>query len=76
VNVLLRAGDHGLIQSTIRRNELLRRAGKDPIVMDTRSSEEVLDDVLPYERWARELNVINRAGYRTWAELLKARHEI
>jgi hypothetical protein len=33
-----------------------------------------MNDYFPYERWAKEQNVINRAGYRTWYELLKARH--
>ena len=76
MNALLRVGAHDQILKTTRRQELARRAGKDPIVLDTRSSEEILNDRIPYDRWERERKVINRAGYRTWEELLKARHEI
>jgi hypothetical protein len=57
-----------------RKAELLRRAGKDPVVLDTRSSGEVLSDEIPYARWAKELNVIKRAGYRNWLALLEDRH--
>jgi len=34
-----------------------------------------MNDEIPYLRWARENQVIVRAGYRTWAELLKERFD-
>ena len=60
-------------KKTDRRNLIVRRAGKDPVVLDTRSSEEVLGDEIPYLRWAREAQVLVRTGHASWVELLKAR---
>lgn len=48
--------------------------GRDPVSVDTRPTHVILDDEIPEKRWKKEQNVINRAGYRTWFELLKARH--
>ena len=57
-----------------RRKELLRRAGKDEIILDTRSTAEILEDEIPYKRWRKELRVIKRAGYENWLALLEDRH--
>lgn len=43
------------------------------MVLDTRSSEEVLNDEIPYLRWSNEMLVLVRTGHRTWVELLKER---
>jgi len=45
------------------------------VVLDRRSSAEIMNDEIPYMRWAREQLVIVRSGHRTWAELLKARFD-
>ena len=34
-----------------------------------------MNDEIPYLRWAKEANVIVRAGYASWAELLKVRFD-
>jgi len=52
---------------------LIQRAGKDPIILDTRPLSVIMNDCIPYDRWEKEKVVINRAGYPSWFELLKAR---
>lgn len=49
--------------------------GKDPVVLDARPLSVIMNDEIPYLRWAREQQVIVRAGHRTWAELLKERFD-
>lgn len=44
-------------------------------MLDTRPLGEIMNDEIPYLRWAREQAVIVRSGHRTWAELLKARFD-
>jgi hypothetical protein len=39
---------------TDRQVEMLRRGGIDPIRLDRRSLSEILNDHIPYERWARD----------------------
>lgn len=56
------------------RDELIRRSGKDPVVLDRRSSEEILNDEIPYMRWSKEAAVIVRTGCKTWADLLRERY--
>lgn len=60
---------------TLRTQELLRRSGKDPVVLDKRTSAEILNDEIPYLRWAKEQLVLVRSGHRNWVELLKARFD-
>lgn len=63
-----------MVTTTDRKAELLRRAGIDPIRVDTRPLSIIMDDEIPYQRWERELQVIQRAGYRNWLALLEDRH--
>lgn len=70
-------GVKGQTQKTIdaRKLAILKRAGRDPVELDTRPAHVIMNDNFPFERWEKERNVINRAGYRTWEDLLKARHD-
>jgi hypothetical protein len=67
-SVIVSRGVEVVTQTThaARRDEIMRRAGKDIC--------PPMNDEIPYDRWERERQVINRAGYRTWFELLKDRH--
>lgn len=58
---------------TDRELALLRRAGKDPIAFDPRPLAEIMNDCIPYERWERELRIVQRAGYRNRIDALKAK---
>ena len=60
--------------TTDRRAELLRRAGKDPIVLDRRPLSVIMGDSFPYDKWEKQQRIITRAGYHTWEDLLRARH--
>lgn len=77
MNVLRRDAVDVTLRTTTdaRKLELLKRAGKDPVVIDKRSSAEIMKDEIPYLRWAKEQLVIVRAGYRTWCELLRDRFD-
>jgi hypothetical protein len=33
-----------------------------------------MDDEIPEQRWARELNIIKRAGFAGWQEFLRRKH--
>lgn len=57
-----------------RKQAIIKRAGRDPIELDKRPAHVIMNDSPPYRKWERQQAVINRAGYRTWAELLQARH--
>lgn len=57
-----------------KKDNVLRRAGIDPVAVDPRSLSEIMDDSIPYERWNREQLVIKRAGYENWIELLEDRY--
>lgn len=59
----------------MRTEELLKRAARDPVEVDKRPLHVIMNDHVPYERWEREKQIINRAGYRTWFELLRDRHD-
>ncbi len=37
-----------------RMNDLLKRAGIDPIAADKRPTNVILGDEIPYKKWARE----------------------
>jgi hypothetical protein len=58
-----------------RKSELIKRAGKDPVQLDTRSLSEIMGDEIPYLRWAKEMQVLIRTGHKTWVELLKERFD-
>ena len=58
---------------TDRRSELIRRAGKDPVQLDTRPLSVIMNDEIPYIKWARQAQVLIRAGHKSWVELLKER---
>lgn len=45
------------------------------MVVDKRPLSVIMNDEIPYLRWAREQQVIVRAGHKTWAELLRARYD-
>jgi len=53
---------------------MIRRAGKDPVQLDTRPLSQIMNDEIPYLKWAKQQEVIVRAGFKTWAELLKERY--
>lgn len=44
-------------------------------MLDPRPLSVIMNDEIPYLRWARENQVIVRTGNRTWAELLKERFD-
>ena len=45
-----------------RRNELLKRAGISAEQADTRPTNEILNDSIPYGRWAMEAYLRKRRG--------------
>ena len=57
-----------------RRAALIKRAGVDPVRVDPRPLSEILQDEIPYLRWSKEAQVIVRAGYKSWAQLLQDRY--
>src|SRR5215831_9211396 len=65
-------GFHGDHQTMMMLIERLRRGGRDPLLADTRPLAEVLDDYIPYKRWARELTVLKLQGYKSWQHYLKS----
>lgn len=54
---------------------MLRRAGKDPVTLDARPLSVIMNDEIPYLRWAREQQVLVRTGHANWVELLKERFD-
>jgi len=61
--------------TTDRKAEALRRAGRSPEWADKRPLNEVLNDCIPYQLWEKQAALIKRAGYTSWLELLKRRHD-
>ena len=59
---------------TDRRNEMFKRAGVDPVQVDPRPLNVIMNDEIPFARWEREEALIQRAGYRNWLALLEDRH--
>lgn len=57
-----------------RRAELVRRGGLDPVMLDTRPLHQIMNDEIPYAKFDRQLRLINRAGYPTVIDWLKAKH--
>jgi hypothetical protein len=54
-----------------RKDEILRRAGIDPVRVDKRPLSEVLDDYIPYAKWERQAEAMRRAGYYNHQDLLE-----
>ena len=52
----------------------MKRAGRDPVQLDTRPLNIIMKDNFPWRKWEKQQNVIKRAGYHTWEDLLKARY--
>jgi hypothetical protein len=52
---------------------MLKRGGIDPIRIDRRALSEILNDEIPYARWAKEQSRLERAGYAGWRDFLNKR---
>jgi hypothetical protein len=55
----------------MRSEELMRRAGIDPVSRDPRPLAEIMDDYIPYGRFAMETYLLRRKGYASWVEWLR-----
>lgn len=59
--------------NSIRGLELLRRAGIDPAVVDSRPLNVIMNDEIPYAKWDKQANLMKRAGYKDWQDFQKRR---
>lgn len=62
-----------MIATTDRKKALLKRAGIDEIVLDKRSTSELMSDEIPERKWIRQLHLIHRMGYTGWQDMLRDR---
>jgi hypothetical protein len=64
-----------VVQTTTnsRRDDMLRRAGKDPIEYDRRPLNIIMNDEIPEARWEREFEIVKRAGFESLVEMLRAK---
>ena len=70
----LRGVEVNPLRTTTRREEALKRAGIDPITVDKRPLSEIMNDEIPYLKWAKEMAVLVRTGHKSWVELLQERY--
>jgi hypothetical protein len=60
---------------TERQQEVLKRGGIDPVRLDRRALGAIMNDEIPEARWAKQWFLIQRAGYKTYQQYLKAHNE-
>lgn len=57
-----------------RRAEMLRRGGIDPIRLDKRPLAVIMGDCIPEAKWERQLQIIQRAGFKDQQDCLRFVH--